>query len=200
MYALILQRNVNPGSNWGKGAGGGVHDVAADTDIARHQGMVDDEVYRFSNCVGGVGKAVEPSVEVNAAVTHQRDVFFIHAALTHQVEHFFGIHALNAASGMTYDHNFVDSKLIDRYQERAHGGVERVRDGTAGILNHLDVAIFYSEGGGKKLDKAGVHASYYGYALVGILGRFESTICSGSNKFTIMLKDFVNHWILKTTF
>ena len=61
----------------------------------------------------GVVEAVEPRVEVDAAMAHQRDVLFVNAALLHQMKHFLGIHALHAAARVSDDHHFVHAQLID---------------------------------------------------------------------------------------
>lgn len=174
-------------------AGAGVHDVAADADIPGHEGMVVDEVDGLGYGLGGVGESVEPAVEVDSAVAHERDVFLVDAPLTHEVEHLLGIHALDAAAGVADDHDFVDAQLVDGHEERAHGRVKWVCDGATGVFNHFHVAVLDAEGCRKQLDESGVHTGDDCNALVGVLRCLKSAVGFGGHEFAVVFKDFVNH-------
>ncbi len=112
---------------------------------------------------------MQPTVQIDAAVAHEGDVFLAHAAFAHQVEHLCGVHALHAAAGVAYNHYFVHAKLVYGHKERAHSGVEGIGDGASGILDYLDVAVAQSECRRQQFDKARVHAGDDGNAFVGVL-------------------------------
>ena len=98
-----------------------VHYVAGYADIVGHQRMF---MYQINGLMYGrfaVIKAVQPAVKVDAAMTHQSDMFFRDSAFAHKVEHFGGIHTLHTAVSMADYHDFFHTKFVDGYEERAHG-------------------------------------------------------------------------------
>ena len=82
--------------------------------------MVADQVDGLQYGRLGVVEAVEPGVEVDAAVLHQRDVLLGNPPLLHQVLHLGAVHSLHAAVGVADNHHLVDAQLVDGYQQAAY--------------------------------------------------------------------------------
>ena len=155
--------------------------------------MIGNEVDSLAHGLGGIGESVQPSVEVYAAMTHQRDMLLVDATLLHQMQHLGRIHPLDAASRMAYYHHLVDTELVDRHKQRAHGRVKRIGDGAPGILYHLNVTVAYAERRRKQLDQTCVHTCDDGDALVGILGCLELAVCPRLDKLAVVSQDFFYH-------
>ena len=132
-------------------------------------------------------------LEVNAAVCHHVDVVGWDAAAGHFVDKFGGVHVLGAAVGVSDDHDFLDTELVDGYDEAAYDAVERLEHDTSGHLDEFDVAVAQSERSGKKLDKACVHTGYDGYFLVWIFCRDVGFIGFPSHEILIVAEQFVDH-------
>ena len=154
--------------------------------------MVADKVNGLENRSLGIVEAVQPGVQVNAAMAHQADMLLVDASLPHKVQHLGGIHSLNPAAGVADDHYLIDSQLINCHNQAADGAVKRVGDDSAGILYQLDVPVLYAEGGRKQGDKAGVHTSNDGNFLVRIFGSLIFLIFPGFNEIAVELQHFFN--------
>lgn len=174
-------------------AGMRVHDVAVDADILGHERVIAYQVHSFGYGFGGVGESVEPAVEVYTAVAHERDVFLVDSARTHEVEHLLGIHSLDAAAGMSYDHDFVDAEFVDGDEQRAHCRVKGVCDGATCVFDHLYIAVLYAERCGEEFDEAGVHAGDDCNAFVGVFRGLKPTVAFRGHEFAVIFKDFVYH-------
>ena len=148
-FAGALLRRVAGWCNGLQRAGRGVHDVAADDDVVGNERVVAHQIDGLQYGRPRVVEAVQPPVEVDAAVLHQRDVLLGNAALLHQVQHLGAVHALHAAVGVADDHHLVDAQFVDRHEQAAHRAVEGVGDRAAGVLDDLHVAVAQAEGRGK---------------------------------------------------
>ena len=152
----------------------GVDDVARHTDIRRHKGMVAYKVYRLADRLLHLIEAVKPAVEVDAAMTHERDVALRNSTLLHQPEHLAGVHALHPATRVA-DH-----------KERPHRGVEGVGDHSAGVLDDLHVAVTESESSREQLHETCVHTGDDGNLLVGVFRCEESLVFLITYKFPVV--------------
>ena len=174
-------------------AGDGVDDVAGHADVTGHEGMVANEVDGLRYCFVDLVEAVEPVVEVDAAVAHQRDVALGDATLLHQAQHLPGVHSLYAAAGVADDHDLLDTEFVDGHEQRAHRGVEGVGDDAPGVLDDLDVAVAQTQCGGKQLYQACVHTRHDCDLLVGIFGSQILLILFVSYKLTVVAQNLVYH-------
>ena len=166
------------GSDREEFAGFGVDNVAGHADGGGHEGMVADKVDGFAYGRLHVVEAMQPAVEVYAAMAHQGNVLFGDAAILHQMKHFSGVHSLHPAAGMPYHHDFLHAEFINGDEQRAHGGIEGIGDDAPGVFDDFDIAVAQTQGGGEQLHEARVHAGDDSYLLVWILGGKEFLVAT----------------------
>ena len=157
--------------------------------------MVGYQIDGFKYRRRGIVEAVEPGIEIDAAMPHKAYMLVIDTAFLHQMEHLPCIHTLNPATGVTDDHYLIDAKFINGYQQTAYGAVERIGHHGTRILDQLDVAVPDAQGGRQQCHQARIHTGKYGYLFVRILARLVFFVFSGLDKFSIVLENGVYHII-----
>lgn len=183
LFNIFIDSGLSDGSQL---AGDRVDNVAGNADIGGHERMVADQVDSLGHRLRHLVEAVQPLVEVDTAVAHERYIALGHTAFFHQTQHLGGIHALYAALGVPYDHYLLHAKLVDRYKERAHGGIERVGYHPAGILDNLYIAVTQPQSRRKQLHKTRIHAGDYGNLLVGIFGGKKTLVSFFVDKLSVV--------------
>lgn len=131
----------------GHSAGVAVHDVAGDVDVFWHEGVVDDDVDRFSDGLFHGVKAGEPALKFDATVAHDVDVVRIDAAGVHFLDHAIAVNMADAAIGVADDHDFFTAEFVDGNEQAAHGAAKRAGNDAASVLDDFGIAVFDAESG-----------------------------------------------------
>ena len=195
-------RNQTPSySNWGsyKGlpgladlgqfAGGGVDDEAADGDVLRDEGMMDDGIDRLPDGGFRVVETFQPGVQV--------DVFPLQAGLLdppfqHLLPEMGETHVAGAAGGMGDDHDLPDTQFIHGDDEAPHRGIPGRGNHRPGVLDDLGVPVPESEGVLQEDGQARVHATEHRQFLVGILVGQMGLVLSCRHVFAVEGQDGID--------
>ena len=174
-------------------AGDGIDDVALDDHVLGHQGVVDEQVHRLLHGVFHPVKAVEPLLEIHAAVAHHVDMVLRDAPLEKVVDHHVGVDVGHAAVRVADDHDLLHPKLHDGDEEAADHGAEGIGDHAAGIFDDLHVAVFDAQGGGQQLHQPGIHTSQDGQLFVRIFAGLVFFVLFFFHEFFVVAQHLSDH-------
>lgn len=80
------------------------------------------------------------------------------AVIQHVSYHALRADLLSSAVRVSDYHDVLHAQFVDGDEHRAHRLSERVGHAAACVLDQHDIAVVQSEGGGKEVDEAGIHA------------------------------------------
>ena len=121
--------------------GDGVDDEASDGNVFGDERMGLDGLDGLADGGLRVSEALEPVVEVDAALADDIQCLVFDTPRFHDVVKMAVTHVARAALGVCDYHDLLHAEFINRHYEAAHRGVKGRDNQSAGVLDDLGIAV-----------------------------------------------------------